>query len=39
MNYDEYNLVEEKNGQGNSKNIREMKRKEKDGKQEIKEFF
>ncbi len=38
MNYDEYNLVEEKNGQGSSKNINKMKRKEKEGKQEIRDF-
>jgi hypothetical protein len=37
VNYDEYNLVEEKNGQG--KNINKMKRKEKEGKQEIRDFF
>jgi hypothetical protein len=35
VNYDEYNLVEEKNGQGSGKNIREMKWKEKEGKQDI----
>jgi hypothetical protein len=38
VNYDEYNLVEEKNGQGSSKNINKMKRKEKEGKQEIRDF-